>query len=162
MSNEKLVAEMILEDPTKAPILFRRCIVDVMQKPQLLGKNIREKFEGACAICLASLEGAGSLRSGALVLTGQGQQRNALRRAAPDYTVKERLFNQLVEVVRFFPVADRPPITPAVKPGIQPKKPALPPAQELPSKAGFKKQIQPQHPGSGIKRPQNPNYKGGP
>lgn len=160
MSNEKLRAQLILERPLTAPLLLRRAIVDVMFKPQLLGRTVQERFEGAVAIAIASLEGTTrhpaplkentgarklpSLRAGTLSLTAAGMIRNNEKRVSPDSRLKEAVFDNLIEVVRSDPQSTmrmdeiaRLPI--AGRQGPRPGRQAQPtqPQQKPASKAGF-------------------------
>jgi hypothetical protein len=163
MSNEKLRAQLIIERPLTAPLLLRRAIVDVMFKPQLHGRTVLERFEGAVAIAIASLEGTTrhappktgqppkpgdrklpALKTGTLGLSAAGTIRNNQKRFVPDARLKEAIFDNLIDVVRSDPGSTmrmeeiaRLPITgrPRQRPGqLQP--PATPPVKQ-PSKAGF-------------------------
>lgn len=162
MSNEKLRAQLIIERPLTAPLLMRRAIVDIMYKPQLLGRTVLERFEGAVAIAIASLEGTTqhkppapgkkpahsnrrppALRAGTLGLSAVGNIRNNQKRLAPDARIKEAVFDNLIEVVRSDPGSTmrmeeiaRLPITGRQKPRPGQLKP--PQTQvKPPSKAGF-------------------------
>lgn len=110
-----VVAKSILDsrNPNVIPLLLRRCIVDVWVKPQLLGTTKRERFRGAVAISVASLQKSGRVfvsDRGVVSLTAKGREQNTLRMVGvADRTLKESSFRRIITEVKLEPDMARLP-----------------------------------------------------